>query len=115
MRTRHCVAYRGEKFARSFEDFWNRINESLVIARLMSFDRRHNRRHDVLRTTLFGQENFNAGAGGLCRLNEDEFVFVGQDHVGVTAKPERSHLTTLSLEKLPVCVGVTRGRLGEGK
>ena len=53
---------------------------------------------------MFGQENFNASAGGLRRLNEDEFVFVGQDHVGVTAKPERSHLTTVSLEKLPVCV-----------
>jgi hypothetical protein len=47
-----CVLQRGEKFVRSFEDFGNRINESLVITRLMLFDRRHNRRDDVLRATM---------------------------------------------------------------
>ena len=46
------VSQRGEKFARSFEDFGNWINEALIIARLMSFDRRRNRRHDVFRATV---------------------------------------------------------------
>ncbi len=78
--TRHCVPQRGEKFSGSFEDFGNRVNESLVITRLMSFNCRHNRRHDVLRATMFRQEDFDARAGGLRRLDEDEFVFVGQDH-----------------------------------
>src|SRR6516162_7594010 len=78
--TRHCVAYRGEKFTGSFEDFGNRINESLVITRLMPFNWRHNRRHNVLRTTMFRQENFDACAGGLCRLDKNESVFMGQNH-----------------------------------
>ena len=79
----------------------------------MSFDRRHNRRHDVLRTTMFRQENFNAGAGGLRRLNEDEFVFVGQDHVGITAKLN-DHISLPSVSRNCQCgVGVTRGRFGE--
>ena len=78
--TRHCVAQRGEKLAWSFEDFGNRINESFVIARLMSFDRRHNRRDDVLRAAMFRQKDFDACAGGLRRLDENELVFVGQDH-----------------------------------
>jgi len=69
-----------EEFAWSFYDFGNWVNESLVIAGLMSFDQRRNRRHDVLRATLLRQENLNAGAGGLCRLDEDEFVFVRKDH-----------------------------------
>jgi hypothetical protein len=46
----------------------------------MSFDTRHNRRHGVLRTTMFRQKHFDARAGGLGGFNEDEFVFVGQDH-----------------------------------
>ena len=46
----------------------------------MSFNTWRNRRHDVLRTTTFRQEDFDACAGGLCGFDEDEFVFVGQDH-----------------------------------
>src|SRR6476660_1591313 len=41
----HCVAQRGEKLAWSFEDFRNRIDQALVITRLMSLDTWHNRRH----------------------------------------------------------------------
>jgi hypothetical protein len=46
----------------------------------MSFNTWHNRRHDVLRTTMFRKKDFDACAGGLRRFDEDEFVFVGQDH-----------------------------------
>src|SRR4029077_5882599 len=46
----------------------------------MSFNTRHDRRHDVLRPTMFREENFDACAGGLRGFDEDEFVFVGQDH-----------------------------------
>ena len=46
----------------------------------MSFNTWHNRRHDVLRTTMFRQKHFDARAGGLRGFDEDEFVFVGQDH-----------------------------------
>jgi len=55
----------------------------------MSFDGRCDRRHDVLRATKLRQENFNARAGGLCRLDEDEFVFVGQDHGSRTEGKDR--------------------------
>ena len=77
---RHCVAQRGEKLAWSLEDFGNRINQALVVTRLMSLNTWHNRRHDVLRTTMFGQKHFDARARGLGGFDEDEFVFVGQDH-----------------------------------
>src|SRR4029453_7578373 len=46
----------------------------------MSFNMWHDRRHDILRTTMFRKEDFDARAGGLRGLDEDEFVFVGQDH-----------------------------------
>ena len=78
--TDDCVSQRGEKFARSFEDFGNWINESLVIARLMTFDRRRNWRHDVFGVAVPRKEDFNAGAGGLRGLDEDEFVLMRQDH-----------------------------------
>ena len=46
----------------------------------MSFNTWHNRRHDVLRTTMFRQKDFDARPGSLRGFDEDEFVFVGQDH-----------------------------------
>src|SRR5712675_176344 len=46
----------------------------------MSFNTWCNRRHDVLRTTMFGQEHFDARARGLGGFYADELVFVGQDH-----------------------------------
>src|SRR4030095_7027173 len=60
--------------------FRNRVDESLVISRLMSCNRRHNRRHDILWTTMLGKEDFDAGPGRFRRFDEDEFVLVGQDH-----------------------------------
>ena len=78
--TRHRVMQYRKKFLRTFEDFGNWVNESFVIARLMPFDRRRNRRDDVLRATTFGQEDFDTRAGCLRRLDEDESVLMGQDH-----------------------------------
>src|SRR6516164_6076801 len=75
--TQHRVTQRREKLAGTFEDFGNGINESLVIARLMPFDRWHNRRHDVLRATVFGQEHFDTRAGGFRRFDKNESVLMG--------------------------------------
>ena len=77
---RHCVAQCGEKLAWSFEDFGNRISQALVIAWLMSINTWRNRRHDVLRTTMFSKEDFDACARGLRGFDENEFVSVRQDH-----------------------------------
>jgi hypothetical protein len=46
----------------------------------MSFNTWLYRRHDILRATMFRQKHFDARAGGLRGFDEDEFVFVGQDH-----------------------------------
>ena len=46
----------------------------------MSFDRRRNRRHDVVWAAVPRQEHFNARAGGLCGLDENEFELVRKDH-----------------------------------
>src|SRR4030095_16569808 len=78
--TRDGVSQYGEKFAGSFDNFRKRINESLVIARLMSFHRRRDRRHDVQRVAVFRKENLNARACGFSRLNKDKLVFVRQNH-----------------------------------
>src|SRR5439155_23438380 len=58
--TGDCVPQHGKEFARSFEDFGNWIDESLVIARLMSFDRGSNRCHDIRGAALFRKKNLNA-------------------------------------------------------
>ena len=76
----HCVVQYRENPAGTFEDFGNWVNESLVIARLMPFERRHNRRDDVLRATMSGQEHFDTRAGGFRRFDKDESVLMGQDH-----------------------------------
>src|SRR5438874_4677755 len=78
--TRECVPQSGEEFTGSFTDFGDRVNESLIIARLMPFNRRCDRRDDVSRAAMSREKNLNAGACGLRRLNEDEFMFVGQNH-----------------------------------
>ena len=66
----------GEDLAWPFEDFRNRVDESLVIARSMAFDWGLDRRRDVGRTAMSQKKNFDAGARGLRSLNENEFVFV---------------------------------------
>jgi hypothetical protein len=70
----------GEQLAWSFQDFGNRINQAFVIARLMSFDARLDWRYDVLRSAMLRKKDFDACASGLGRLDEDESVFVRQDH-----------------------------------
>jgi hypothetical protein len=34
---------------------------------------------------VFREENFDTGAGGFCRFNENEFVFVRNDHHDMAA------------------------------
>ena len=87
--TRDCMLQRGEKPARSFEDFGDWIDESLVVTRLMLRDRRSDRGHDVRGATLFRKENLNARACGLCRLDKDKIVLVRNDH-----RPFRRRLET---------------------
>jgi len=95
--TRDCVPQRGEEFAPSFENFGNRVDESLVIARLMPFNRWRDRRDDVSRAAIFRKENLNAGACSLCRLNKDEFIFVRQDHASM---PQKRGSTAQSVARL---------------
>src|SRR5262249_26700195 len=75
--TRHCVAQGAKKPGGSLQDFGNRVNESFVVARLMPFNMWRNRCQDVLRATMFRQEDFDACSSGFRRLDENKFVFVG--------------------------------------
>ncbi len=77
------VSQRREEFAWAFEDFGDGIDESLVITRLMPFDRWKDRRHDIGRAALLREKNLNARACGLRRLDKDESVFVRNDHGAV--------------------------------
>ena len=95
--TGDCMLQHGEKPARSFEDFGDWIDESLVVTRLMLRDRRSDRCHDVRGATLFRKENLNARACGLCRLDKDKIVFVRNDHRPVQ---ERTGNTTQSIGRL---------------
>ena len=95
--TSDCVSQRGKEFARPFEDFRNRVNESLVIARLMSFDRRRDRRQDVGGPAVSREENFDARACSFCRLNKDEFIFVRKDHASM---PQKRGSTAQSVARL---------------
>ena len=71
---------RGEDLARPFQDFRNRVYGSPVIAWLMAFDGRFDRGEDIGRPAVFRKKDFDARACGFCRLDKDEFIFVGQDH-----------------------------------
>src|SRR4029450_9343218 len=64
----------------------------------MSFHTWHNRRHDVLRTTKFRKKDFDACAGGLCRFDENKFIFVGQDHRVVERRHSASRTATCRRE-----------------
>src|SRR6266850_8017390 len=70
----------GEELAWPFQDFRDRVYGSQVIAWLMSFNWRFDWCHDVCRAAVFRQKDFDARACGFCRLDKDEFMFVGQDH-----------------------------------
>jgi len=75
-----CVSQRGQDFVRSLKNFRDRVDEPLVIARLVPFDGRSDRCHDVCGAALFRQKNLNARACGLCRFDKDKLVFVRNDH-----------------------------------
>src|SRR5438128_897838 len=92
-----CMAQRGQDFARPLKNFRDWVDEPLVIARLMPFDRWGNRCQDVCGTALFRQKNLNARACGLCRFDKDKLVFVRNDHGPV---PEKTGNTTQSIGRL---------------
>lgn len=56
------------------------IPKSLVIARQVGFHVGDDGREDIVIAAMWRQEHLDAGAGGLDRLDEDEFVFVRNDH-----------------------------------
>ncbi len=62
------------------EQLGDRIDDLFVIARLMPLDRRSDRRYNVAGSALLGEEDLNACARSFCRLDEDEFMFVRNDH-----------------------------------
>jgi hypothetical protein len=62
------------------EKFGYRINQFLVIARLMPLDRRSDWSYDVSGTALLRQEYLNARARSFRCLDKNEFMFVRNDH-----------------------------------
>ena len=78
--TDDCLSQCGKESGRPLKNYGNRIDETLVVARLMPRDRRSDRGHDVHGARLFRKENLNARAGGFCRLDKDKLVFVRNDH-----------------------------------
>ena len=58
------------------------IESGRVVARAMTVHLGRDRRHDIMRAAVLREENFDARAGGLGRFDEDELVFVGNDHRG---------------------------------
>src|ERR1700682_3953357 len=56
------------------------IVDPFVVARLVSSDRRDNRRYDIIGTALRGKEDLNARTRGFRRFNENELVPVRNDH-----------------------------------
>ena len=81
--TNECGMQCRDDSVRPLNNRWDRINESLVITRLMPFDRWKDRRHDIRRAALLGEKNLNARACGLRGLDKDESVFVRNDHGAV--------------------------------
>jgi hypothetical protein len=73
----------GDDFVRRLNNSRDRVNESLVITRLMPFDRWKDRRYDIRRAALLRKKNLNARACGLRCLDKDESVLVGNDHEAV--------------------------------
>ena len=78
--TGDCMLQHGEKPARSFEDFGDWIDESLVVAWLMPLDRRSDRRHDVHGAALLRKKDLDTRASGFCCLDKDKLVFVRNNH-----------------------------------
>jgi hypothetical protein len=78
-----CGLQCGGDFVWPLNNCRDRIDESLVITRLMTCDWWKDRRYDIGRTALLREENLNARAGSLRRLEEDESVFVRNDHGAV--------------------------------
>jgi hypothetical protein len=78
-----CGVQCGDDFVGPLNEWRNRINESLVITRLMPFDRWKDRRYDIRQAALLREKNLNARACGLRCLDKDEPVLVGNDHEAV--------------------------------
>jgi len=62
------------------QDFRDGITGSLVVTRLVSFDRRIEKGKDIIRTAMVGEKYFEARTRGLDRFNKDELVLVRNDH-----------------------------------
>ncbi len=84
--TNECGMQYGDDFVRPLNNFRDWVNESLVITRLMPFDRWKDRRYDIRRAALLRKKNLNARAGGLRRFDKDESVFVRDDHGTVVGR-----------------------------
>jgi hypothetical protein len=73
------------------QDFRDGVSGSLVVARLMSLDRRVEKGKDIIWTAMPGEKYFKACTRGLDRFNKDEFVLVRNDH--------RRVLTTIAVRQ----------------
>ena len=73
------------------QDFGDGITGSLVVTRLVSFDRRVEKGKYIIWTAMPGEKYFKACTRGLDRFNKDEFVLVRNDH--------RRVLTTIAMRQ----------------
>ena len=85
-----CGLQCGDDFVWPLNNCRDRIDESLVITRLMPCDWWKDRRHDIRRAALLRKKNLNARACGLRCLDKDESVFVRNDH-GAALSGNLSH------------------------
>src|SRR5579884_163197 len=69
-----------KKSARSVANFGKGINEAFIIARLMPRHWRVDRRQHIAGSAMLREKDFDACAGSLGRFDENEFVFVGDNH-----------------------------------
>jgi hypothetical protein len=78
----------------------NRVPIALVVSRDVRFHVRHHGREHIIIAAVLGKKNLDAGARGLNRFDENEFMFVGNNHstregslrmIGRRCKPERDN------------------------
>jgi hypothetical protein len=62
------------------QDFRDGVTGSFVVTRLVPFDRRVEKRKDIIWTAMPGEKYFKACTRGLDRFNKDELVLVRNDH-----------------------------------
>ena len=74
------VSQGGKQTLRSPDKVRDWIDELFAITRLVPFDWRTDRRYDIVGSAVPREEDFDARARSLRCLDEDEFMFVRNNH-----------------------------------